>query len=539
MSAVAVVLFTASYGAINLYDEGIVLVGSLRVLHGDVPYRDFWAMYPPGSFYLHAFLFSIFGEHAYVSRVCDAVTKVAIVVAAYGIARAYSSRARSRVVAALILLFLTYVGFPGLPFFQATLLALLIVLLLIRADGISGRNDAARRADVLVLAAGALNGLMVYFRHDLAAYALVAVVISVAYKAFRAGKLTLLAKEAGLFALGVSATFVPLAIYLLRSAGYHDTYFSLIESPAEIYPVYRSLPFPEVDVPTLLHHPNGVQKLLVYFPFVILSIAFLEFVVSRAVTRGRPRPELARGNGARNARIAVLLTTMAALFCLKGAVRPEVVHFAPAIIVSLVLAGYLMWRRPLKRLAPLIVVLVFFFAVPTVKAAEKYLRNAPRVVSSCMHPALPRLACVPSDTKTVLAAKYIDDELPQVKDLYVGAGRHDRIFVGNVAAYFIVPKRPATRWHELHPGIQTRADIQQEMISELSCSKSLVVILDRRWDQEAGRVPQGQPPGSKDLDRFLSEQFAVVKELGGMTILTRTSDGSGRSDPGCRRRDDG
>jgi len=118
--------------------------------------------------------------------------------------------------------------------------------------------------------------------------------------------------------------------------------------------------------------------------------------------------------------------------------------------------------------------------------------------------------------------------LPQVKDLYVGSGRHDSIFVGNVAAYFIVPRRPATKWHELHPGIQTRADIQQEIISELSCSESLVVILDRRWDDEADRTPPGQLPGSKDLDRFLSEQFTVVKELGGMTILTPSSNRSGK-----------
>ena len=522
----AVVLFTASYGAINLYDEGLMLLGGLRVLHGDVPYRDFWVMYPPGNFYVNAFLFSTFGEHAYLNRVFDAVTKIAIVVATYRIVGACSSRANSRLVAALALLFLLYLGFPGFPVFQATLLALLVVLLLMRADGIRERNEEVKGANGLVFAAGALNGLMVFFRHDLAAYALIAVVISAAYKYLRPGKVPLFAKEVGLFALGVSATFVPLAICLLRAAGYHDTYFSLIESPAEIYPVYRSLPFPEVDVPALLRHPNGLQKLLVYFPFVILIAALVQCIASAAPA-----------SGTRNTRIAVLLAAMAALFCLKGAVRPEVVHFAPAILVSLVLAGYLMWQRPWKSLVPLLVVLVFFFAVPSVKATEKYLRNAPRVASSCIHPALPRLACVPADTKTVLAAKYIEDELPQVEDLYVGAGRHDRIFVGNVAAYFIVPKRPATRWHELHPGIQTRADIQQEIISELNCSESLVVILDRRWDDETEGTVPGQPPGSKDLDRFLGEQFTVVKELGDMTILTRTSDAdSGKTPFRCSRK---
>ena len=524
--ALAVVLFTASYGVINLYDEGIILLGGLRVLHGDVPYRDFWVMYPPGSFYVNAVLFSVFGEHAYLNRVFDAVTKVAIAVAAYGIVRACSSRAGARLVAVLVLLFLLYVGFPGFPVFQATLLALLMVLLLIRADAIRERKEGDRKAFALIFAAGALNGLMVYFRHDLAAYASAAVVLSIAYGSFRAGRLPLFARDVAFFGLGIAATFVPLAIYVLSVAGYQDTYFSLIESPAEIYPVYRSLPFPQVDIPALLRHPNRVQKLLVYFPFVILSVALLEYVLSAAASRGSSRSEVASQRpGTRNPRIGVLLAAMAALFCLKGTVRPEVVHFAPAIVVSLVLAGYLMRQRSMKSLTPLLVVLVFFFAVPIVKATERYLRNAPAVVSSCLHPAHPRLVCVPADANTVAAATFIEQELPRTEDLYVGAGRHDSIFVGNVTAYFVVPRRPATKWHELHPGIQTRADIQQEMISELRRSKSLVVILDHRWDDVPERTVPRQPPGSQDLDWFLRDEFTVVKELDGMTILTRTSDG--------------
>lgn len=44
------------------YDEGIILVASLLVRQGYIPYSDFWTMYSPGSFYLNALLFSILGE---------------------------------------------------------------------------------------------------------------------------------------------------------------------------------------------------------------------------------------------------------------------------------------------------------------------------------------------------------------------------------------------------------------------------------------------------------------------------------------------
>lgn len=38
--------------ALNLYDEGIILVGAQRVFNGDIPYRDFWSMYGPAPFFL-------------------------------------------------------------------------------------------------------------------------------------------------------------------------------------------------------------------------------------------------------------------------------------------------------------------------------------------------------------------------------------------------------------------------------------------------------------------------------------------------------
>src|SRR6266498_5768003 len=49
------------YSAIEL-DEGIVLRGAERILNGYLPYRDFFTFDTPGSFYLVALLFRIFGD---------------------------------------------------------------------------------------------------------------------------------------------------------------------------------------------------------------------------------------------------------------------------------------------------------------------------------------------------------------------------------------------------------------------------------------------------------------------------------------------
>jgi 4-amino-4-deoxy-L-arabinose transferase-like glycosyltransferase len=54
-------------------DEGIILQGAERILHGEVLYRDFFSYFTPGSYYLYALLFKIFGSSMLVARTTLAV----------------------------------------------------------------------------------------------------------------------------------------------------------------------------------------------------------------------------------------------------------------------------------------------------------------------------------------------------------------------------------------------------------------------------------------------------------------------------------
>ena len=46
---------------LNVYDEGIIAFGAVRVMDGQIPYRDFWTQYSPGQLYVLAGLFQVFG----------------------------------------------------------------------------------------------------------------------------------------------------------------------------------------------------------------------------------------------------------------------------------------------------------------------------------------------------------------------------------------------------------------------------------------------------------------------------------------------
>ena len=73
-------------------DEGIVLQGAERVLRGEIPYRDFFSFYTPGSFYLIAFVFRIFGDSFLAARFTLAVAGALCSVVTYLLARRVCSR---------------------------------------------------------------------------------------------------------------------------------------------------------------------------------------------------------------------------------------------------------------------------------------------------------------------------------------------------------------------------------------------------------------------------------------------------------------
>jgi hypothetical protein len=53
---------------LNVNDEGLGLAGADRVIHGDLPYRNFWAIYCPGGYYLVGGLFLLFGPSVIAAR---------------------------------------------------------------------------------------------------------------------------------------------------------------------------------------------------------------------------------------------------------------------------------------------------------------------------------------------------------------------------------------------------------------------------------------------------------------------------------------
>lgn len=106
-------------------DEGIVLQGAARILHGQLPYRDFFAFYTPGSYFWNAGLMKIFGDSILVPRTVLVLYGVLFSVLTFVLARRMASRLGALVVSLLLLLICVPARFLVLPNWDSTAAALL------------------------------------------------------------------------------------------------------------------------------------------------------------------------------------------------------------------------------------------------------------------------------------------------------------------------------------------------------------------------------------------------------------------------------
>jgi 4-amino-4-deoxy-L-arabinose transferase-like glycosyltransferase len=113
-------------------DEGIVLQGAQRILRGEVLYRDFFSFFTPGSYYLLALLFRIFGSSFVVGRIALVFVGGIYSVVTYLLARRVCSRGSALFAAGIVTLTTLPYRFEILHNWDSTLWACLAVYASVR-----------------------------------------------------------------------------------------------------------------------------------------------------------------------------------------------------------------------------------------------------------------------------------------------------------------------------------------------------------------------------------------------------------------------
>ena len=188
-------------------DEGYFANGALRVLAGEVIYRDFQHNYPPGRAYTLALLVHLFGQELGVVR----ALWIACQAAAAALAVRFAARAGSATCAGLAGI---AVAGSGAFLNKAPELFLAALILVVLARVVEGRT-----AD---WAAGAWLALAAHYRHDVAVFGALLFPVALALSALldpRRGEPPARAvlrrlRAAWPFLLGAAAAAAPLTLYL-------------------------------------------------------------------------------------------------------------------------------------------------------------------------------------------------------------------------------------------------------------------------------------------------------------------------------------
>lgn len=482
--------------AVGVYDEGIILTGAARVAAGDLIHRDFYANYGPAEFYLLAKLFALFGQDVLVERVFDLFIRAGIAGTVW-----FGLQGRCRQWAAVAatlatILWLAGIGNPGYPIYPAILLALCATLLLTGPS--AGQGGAA-------LWAGLMVGAAALFRYDLGFLAFVAHALAMLISpAPPQGKSKHPRLHALLpYSLGAALPVAAVLITYWFMGALDDFVYDVIAFPAHTYLAMRGLPFPK---------PSFTQA-SIYIPPLAAVVAFGVLIFG---SRGMD-------DEADRRRLGYLLLLSLALY-LKGTGRVSLAHIQAGLLPSLMVLALAVGKRD-DQIGLSGVLASLLLAVSLTNAAGSVQRKirTEEVVASDIQGFMARdtgrfFADGPDREAAIL---YLRLRTKPDERVFIGLAQHDRIFVNDVSAYFLLGRQPATKWHHFDPGLQTRALIQQAIIDELEAVRPSYAWIESTWDDVREPNLSAQSTDIHRLDDYLARRYAVEARFGTIQILRR------------------
>jgi hypothetical protein len=480
----------------NPYDEGIVVVAASRILAGQLPYLDFWSIYPPGQDWTTAFFFELFGTNFLVARILDIVTKALLSLVVYQLALELSGRVKIALMAwALSVLWIGFGNLPLYPVYAALIFAIAAIYLF----QVYSRTSQSK----FLLYCGFSTAITCLFRIDIGFYVSVALIITLGCYRYFFQQVFL--KPVLLLIVGGGVLGIPLLVGLIQQVGFGNLVDQLIISPAKIIPQYRAIPYPAAP-----RHDN---------------FHFFVFPVTLALGLLLPPAQCWRHKNYTTNMLGISLVALTGLLFLNQArVRSDDIHLLPAAIACVVITPSLMKLlisesnnpRTLGLSISVCCLLMLPFVQPVRLKADSFHRGDYNVWSKS---AATSAGYATTGDSLQSVVSHIQCHTDSKDLIYVGAKDHDQFIANDVSIYFLAQRQPATKYHELHPGITTTEAIQWEIIQELTDSDvKLIVLTDRYWSE-----PNLSSENLKVniLDDFIRQQYALKISYGPYEVWHR------------------
>jgi hypothetical protein len=490
-------------------------LSAIRILGGEVLYRDMWTMYAPGSIYVMAAAYALFGVQMVVGNVLGILVSAASVAALYRLARLVARPVPAAVVAAIFTFAFLATNYPNsLASYPPAILFIFVGL-----ERIASHARSGARRDLIV--AGLSLGLGALFKHDIVAYACVATaagLVVVPVKGRREAVWSVLV----LAGIVVGVMLVPLALLLAAGAG-RAMVDQLITFPTTYFPVVRPEGFRVL--------PRLTTNLQVQWRWLDLngpSLALLAGLPG-VVTGWRKAPPEAR-------RVVVMAIFAFLFYWMAAHVQSNTHRVSMAAFGPLVgLAGLLRYGAGYP--APSRARTWALRLVPALWCLAMLMPHVNRIYRQgfALEPiGLPRLRGLlasPDEASDLraLASVIAEAGSPDAPLLLVGR-RNDVLIYAGSEPYWLSDRRMVTPYHELHPGVTDIARGQRRMLAEIAEGPMPVLVREYRFGDEdldywgeqyrAG----GVPVGATLLDEWVAANYVPWRRIGIYEVMRLRSD---------------
>lgn len=502
-----------NYG-FNVCDEANSPVGAMRILAGEVPYRDFWSMHAPGQYYLIAGFFSL-GEifrSIIAMRILSAVLLFITAFSLYKTAkllyRGYSP----------IMIFVLAITTGDLLNFSGR--GILTAIMLLSGGTYFFLHYLGSRSKIRLAISGALFGLTICFRHDFVLYIFIIPVLLFVISHFRLqiGKffgysdgsfmqdLHFTAFDFLFFAVCTLIFCVPFYAYVLSIAGFEPVFDQLIASPVGIFTQYRSLSFPIPFAGTGLSAQWG--NFAFYLPAFIAFSYFAKLLQTR---KDSPPASF------------FTLFLLVLLLHTQAWVRSDFEHAEPALLFSLLLVPFLI--NSLKTdnrvicgyIAVLLVLLAPAFCIKMYRVVDSYNMKSGEYIASERAKGIAVPLAIQQDYSRTI--KYISANSQPNERIFICNRRNNRSTMNDMMLYFLADRLPATKYHELYPGVTTRESVQHNIAASLRHNKvRLVVKVSNNFSAEPNLSAKSESPF---LDTYIKNNFVLYDVFGDYAFYFR------------------
>ena len=513
---------------INIFDEGMQVYGAVRILNGDIPFKDFFYLYPPGQIYLIAGLFKFFGNTLMTLRLWLIILSSLFSLLVYYISLLFIRKRSAIIVWFLSLIWISSYR-PISP--MVSLLPLVFISCLYMVYFFRKENPR------YLLLAGLFAGLCLLFKQEHGVFIIIGELflfflfsIEESNKDLTGNILNFL-KLVKWYLTGLGIILVPAAIFILSVVPIRDLEYHFMTFPLTKYAQFYSLryPAPFPNLAYLFSHILSlqdfiwqiIQRIAYYFPMTVyLTAAFtIGFRMLKGILKNSPAVWGLR-----------LFIILGILFHIHGFIRGNLHMLRPTFFFAFIVFCYLTDNISVSRKTALItfISILFVFAmvfIPLVEKSQFLYENLPSPFSF----NLPRAKGIIWDERGETYEKlvrYIQEKTAEEERIFVGNIRHDLIFTNDVMLYYLSERQSATKYHELESAIMANRAIQEAIISDIQKYRVRYVVL---WKDD---FPQPRPGGLSGksngvfvLDNFIRKEFTPVTDYPSYTVLKRNSEG--------------